>query len=60
MEVPIFVILQRLECQKLSAILGIRKGANIDFITTLGTQTQCLIVLLVFSSAVRIPFNMET
>jgi len=60
MENPIFFIPQRLECQKLSAILGIRKRVNIEFIMILGTQTQCLTVLLIFSNAVRIRFNMDT
>lgn len=60
MENSISIILQRLQYQKLSAILGIRKGVNIEFIMILGTQTQCLIVLLIFSNAVRIHLNMET
>lgn len=48
--------LQRLQYQKLSVVSGIKEGLNIEFIVMLGTQ----IVLLVFSIAVGIPFNMET
>lgn len=59
-ENSVFVILQRLRCQKLSAILGIRKGVNTEFLMILDTQTQYLIALLLSRSPVRICFNMET
>lgn len=51
-----FFFLQRLQYQKLSVVSGIKEGLNIEFIVMLGTQ----IVLLVFSIAVGIHFNMET